>query len=492
MFRFCVLLSLLLLFLANLSAVTVTGKVIGADGKPCNGVDVLLYFMREKQALELKADGAGNYAAEVAYNMDMAYVVAYAPGLAMTAVRLKVSGNVLALDAGTTVSGTVVDAAGKPVAGIAVSLLDVRPANGYATVYDNWRARFTVLTSADGAWTLPGIPRDGSADVGLTDTRYMRDRQQIILAGGQPMNPVSFTVRSGATVQGRIITPQGNPVADARVSVYLQDNTREPDGEGNTAVDGSYRVTGLATGNYSIHAASTQESWVAAPLENIALTEGQQATAPDIHTRLGALLNLTVVDADTGAPIPGTTGIELYHDTIDYETRQDRLITNVDGHLQCRLLPAKLLLLAANPPHGYLKQKDKEARVLELQEGQTATVTLPLHKGFTLTGTLSDGAGNPAAWVEGGIDVPDGNTGRRGYMTSVLFTTDDQGHFEAAGLPAGHASLRLWSPFRQPGAWRQDTPLGIEVPANAPIAVTLSRIPMRAISGQWSTRQGSR
>lgn len=51
MFRFCVLLSLLLLFLANLSAVTVTGKVIGADGKPCNGVDVLLYFMREKQAL---------------------------------------------------------------------------------------------------------------------------------------------------------------------------------------------------------------------------------------------------------------------------------------------------------------------------------------------------------------------------------------------------------------------------------------------------------
>ncbi len=226
MCRFFVLLSLLLLSLYSLSAVTVTGKVVDTDGKPLNGVDVLLSFAREQKTLELKTDAAGSFSAEVTYDPDSAEVSAYAPGFTLTGASCKANGNVLTLERGATVRGTVVDAAGKPVAGVAVSLLTAWNARNYAMMFDGWRARFTVVTAADGGWTLPGAPRNGRATVGIIDPRYVHDQRAITLAGGKQIIPACFIVRAGASVSGRIFTSQGIPAADARVRVSSQGNNR--------------------------------------------------------------------------------------------------------------------------------------------------------------------------------------------------------------------------------------------------------------------------
>ena len=46
----------------------------------------------------------------------------------------------------------------------------------------------------------------------------MKNGKSISVAGEQP-DAVHFTVRPGATVTGRVLTPEGAPAADARVVI---------------------------------------------------------------------------------------------------------------------------------------------------------------------------------------------------------------------------------------------------------------------------------
>ena len=156
MFRTLAVCALFALSLGLVSAATVTGKVIGAWGKPVKGANVYLMLYGEQKAVDLRTDDAGGFAVEVDLILPrqgerLGQLFAYAPGYALTQAELKTDGNVIPLDPGTTLSGTVVDETGKPLAGVAVCL----------AVPEEWIARFTAHSGADGSWTLPGIPLAG-------------------------------------------------------------------------------------------------------------------------------------------------------------------------------------------------------------------------------------------------------------------------------------------------------------------------------------------
>ena len=150
-----------------------TGKVVGADGKPIKGANVLVYLNQhgERKTLDLLTDAAGGFAVEADLTLlqqdnALGGGVAYAPGYALTTAQLKKSGNVITLNPGTTISGTVVDAEGKPLAGVPVCLRYCRDGdNTTLGVPEEWHARFTVHSAADGSWTLPGIPLVGRPTV---------------------------------------------------------------------------------------------------------------------------------------------------------------------------------------------------------------------------------------------------------------------------------------------------------------------------------------
>ena len=81
---------------------------------------------------------------------------------------------------------------------------------------------------------------------------------------------------------------------------------------------------------------------------------------------------------------------------------------------------------------------------MDLQEGKTVTVTVKLHKGLSVTGTVTDEDGKPAAGVDFYLNMPSGAGGQWSRNdTLVYFTTDELGHFEAAGLPAGKGTINL-------------------------------------------------
>ncbi len=137
--------------------------------------------------------------------------------------------------------------------------------NGRPGPPDAWRARFTATTAADGVWTLPGIPQTGKAAIALDDDRYVHEQQDITLVAGEKAQAVRFTVRPGAILTGRVLTPEGTPAADARVWANI-DSANYSDvnqGSGKTTADGSYRFAGLATGTYTVNAYSEKQEWLA-------------------------------------------------------------------------------------------------------------------------------------------------------------------------------------------------------------------------------------
>ena len=84
-------LTLLALSLGLVSAATLTGKVVGADGKPVTGANVFVYLTQqgERKTLDLLTDAAGSFTVEAdppaqSQNISLASVCAYAPGYALT------------------------------------------------------------------------------------------------------------------------------------------------------------------------------------------------------------------------------------------------------------------------------------------------------------------------------------------------------------------------------------------------------------------------
>ena len=201
--RIIVPISLMLSFaFAAVAATRVTGKVVGPDGAPIVTANVFVWVFSSKlQRLQLVTDKNGEYAFDAnltrqARRATLASVVVFAPGYALAGTYLaETTGNVVTLEPGSDLHGTVVDAAGKPQTGIPVRLRQISMRNHSVYVPEEWNDRFIVMTGADGAWTLPAIPRAATVTVALHDDRYVREQQEITLAVDKPAPDVRFTLR---------------------------------------------------------------------------------------------------------------------------------------------------------------------------------------------------------------------------------------------------------------------------------------------------------
>ena len=105
-------------------------------------------------------------------------------------------------------------------------------------------------------------------------------------------------------------------------------------------------------------------------MTDITLTEGKETAIPDIHTHVGAALDGTVVDAETGTPLAGARFDLHQGKKTDIESWVARRHTDQQGHFFYRTLPKQLTLLCSHPPQGYLKQQSTDALTVELQEGE--------------------------------------------------------------------------------------------------------------------------
>ena len=162
----------------------------------------------------------------------------------LTGAQVKENINVR-LKPGATVAGTVVakSPAGKPIAGVCVTAYAV-DGNAYSeSGPTSTTGTFLLRGLAAGAYRLafdPTCTRDGRSN-------YLFARSTVTLKTGQTDQGLTVTLNLGGGISGLVTDSHGHPVSGACVRVR--------DGHGDVAItgpNGTYRLAGVPTGNHLV------------------------------------------------------------------------------------------------------------------------------------------------------------------------------------------------------------------------------------------------
>jgi len=205
-------------------------QIVGPDGKPVAGALVRVVessgSWQERKAetpLELTGDENGKVAFESKNSLveptkpqrfgpsNVVYARVIAPGMAIAAQDLKAGDNEIKLQAGQTWGGIALDDDQKPVANAKIVLNGFGAEGEAKAVYFPKGLQLETPTGADGKWSLGNLPRGGSARVVVINPRFVREALELPLSA---MGAPPLFLERGASIKGRLLTPDGQPAAD--------------------------------------------------------------------------------------------------------------------------------------------------------------------------------------------------------------------------------------------------------------------------------------
>lgn len=352
----------------------------------------------------------------------------------------------LALVAGGTLTGRLLDSAGAPIAAATVTAVGVDDA------VDGLDRE--ALTDALGAFTLTGLDADpDGSSAWITEVEaegwpdqllgptYDEDDAAVFFVGlGETEDLGDQPLLDGILVRGAVTGPDG-PVADANVHVYA---TRQVVNV-KSADDGTYEATGLPPGEVLSWAsadglATTYYPDVDRPTEyEDAPEEGDELAGLDLTLPRESIFNARLVPAEEGQDLSGVTAL-LYNDTLTVGagTRADE-----DGTFSIKALYGgdyTLYLFSADEGYSddFVRDDAGEPIVFTVDpETDNPVVEVPLTLAALMRGHLSDDAGAPVvggyvlAWPLDGQD--DGPT---------VAVSDADGAYELNGLGAGRYQVQ--------------------------------------------------
>ena len=194
-------------------AAKVTVAVATSDGKPVDGATVEL--RGENTQREATKNGSAVFATVVpggyqvaAWSDHTARTLQWATvGAGETQVKL-------VLVPGAAVSGKVVDGHGAPVAGARVTF---HGASDWSQQADP--RRDAVVSGPDGAFKFPAVAAGSFRFVAAHDSYAPGTSPLITLDGKNERGGITIEVAGGATVRGRVVDAQKQPVSGARVRI---------------------------------------------------------------------------------------------------------------------------------------------------------------------------------------------------------------------------------------------------------------------------------
>lgn len=212
----------------------------------------------------------------------------------------------LTLERAASVSGRVFDAAGRPLAGARVAARQLDDsgirfvssgglADGEAGPCPRDRSMRNVETGADGRFVIdhlePELYRlDAAAPEHLGSSPL-----HLELAAGERALP-DLLLERGAVLSGRVLGPDGSPLAGVRVQPW---DGRSHRAEATSKPDGGFRLAGLEPGRRKIALTTPAGLW---EYQEIELATGENRA--DLHLHRQGELRGRVVDA-AGQPIAG-------------------------------------------------------------------------------------------------------------------------------------------------------------------------------------------
>ncbi|HEY3172555.1 MAG TPA: carboxypeptidase regulatory-like domain-containing protein, partial [Thermoanaerobaculia bacterium] len=426
------------------AAENVSGRVSDEAGKPVSGAK-----MRVGSGSLFEEDDVVRYA-EATTGTDGAFSIANAPGKSGSlSVRapgyapssqfsMRRSGaEKITLKAGGTVSGTVLDPAGKPAEGAIVL-----------------SGSLAAKTDASGTYRLVGVP-PGTRTVEVLGKGDLAARNDAVRVKTGATVEVSLRVARSASVVGSVIDEKTRrPLPGVRVSAssggfsFLGNGA--PSRRTRTDAKGKFRIAGLAARRYSIRA--TKMDYLPATMPGIVAAVSAPGTVA-IALQKGAGVSGRVTD-EKGSPVAGARVRFVSDQGMRAILRSgpaaflDRsgVTTGPEGAFRLRgLAPERNRTLEAAKA-GYVTAK---RHGVTLKGGEVVKdFALILKSGLEARGRVVDPAGQPIAGASVRVSRPEGETSR--FMFRIGGLEDRQkpdawsgpdGSFRVAGLEVGEYVL---------------------------------------------------
>ena len=327
----------------------------------------------------------------------------------------------IALTAGGTVKGKVVDNSGKPVASAEIRVV----ARGHV----DWRARRQALSSADGTFAVSGLPLRAMDVVASHDSGA-----SAIVAADLAVKPeaeVALTLDVTGEITGTVVDKAGQPIGDAQVIA-------EPEWSGGTGdraawsvrgiqeavtdQGGAFKLTGMPDGAYRVRATR--------PGSN----EAMMSLATPVLAKPGDKLKLTI--ASDGKVIgkvalDGKAPVRFFVSVGDY----GRPFSSADGAFSLPLAEGKHAVSISGP--GFV---DKQIRdVVVSQDKDTDLGTIAVTAGRSISGRVLDANGAPVAKAKVAAGALLTGGGKELYIPDESrfakdTETDDDGRFTLEGF----------------------------------------------------------
>ncbi len=430
------------------AAEKMSGRVTDEAGKPVAGAKVRAVGGSpfEEEEIVLYADATTG--------ADGSFTIANAPasagrvtaratgfGLAtQTSLRERVSAAKITLRSGGTVSGTVLDAAGKPVEGAVVL-----------------SGALAAKSDAIGAFRLAGVPT-GAQTVEAFWKDFAARSDSVRVKKGETVE-VPLRLGRSAIVTGSVIDEKTRrPIAGVRVSTTAGGFTMrssDPSRRARTDAKGKFRLAGLRPRAYSIRAAKAEYLPVTMPgvVAGVS-TPGTVAIA----LQKSASITGRVTD-EAGAAVPGAR-VEIARDTGVRALMRSgpaallgggEVTSGPDGTFRLRGLTAQRNVTIEAAKAGYVPAKRHGVSV---KSGESLKdVALVVKRGLEARGRVVDSAGKPIAGAEIRVSRPESGGGGGGARVMIQMAglsrqkpdaaSGADGSFRVAGLAPGDYALAV-------------------------------------------------
>jgi protocatechuate 3,4-dioxygenase beta subunit len=422
----------------------ITGIVVDDAGQPVVGATVsvnhadvvhdgsdayvVAVLSDERGHFTLTGIQSGRYevSARASHGYGIAKATPVAPGV-------EVDGVVVRLAPGFEVIGHVTTPGGAICVDSAVWLEDAR-ARSIASTHDD-----------DGTLHVGGLsPGEYAVYAVCADHVRKHDRTHIVVADHDV--EATWSVETGATIRGRIVTSHGRPVAG--VDVYVMSAVKgigsEVVGLVQSNTDGTYAVHGVPAGHYEISTTGWTSTSAAVTVKATVDVAAGETTTHDFEideAKAGSYAGHVV---DSEGVIPHSITVALR------STDQSQSITaTVDdaGNFVGEGIPIGTYKVTVDGDEGELAIVGAPLE-LEIRPGATSSVNLVVTRAAgTIRGRVVDDLGEPA----GGVTVvarPHSTDTSAHFETSLQATTDTDGRFAITHLIGTEYDVRA---FRREG-----------------------------------------